>query len=378
MRKRIIKYSFMVFFIFLALIVMGVVAFMQQPLFGKHPSGARLERIKKSPHYRDGQFQNESFTPDLAEGNSYLKVFTKFFFGKSKYNIPGALIPSQKTDLLHLKPEENVLVWFGHSSYFMQIDGKTILVDPVFSGSASPVKFTTPSFKGSDVYSVEDLPAIDYLFLSHDHWDHLDYETILKLKTKVGKVITGLGTGEHFEYWGYDVSRIIEKDWNESADLGNGFTVNVTPGRHFSGRDFSRNRALWVSFVLQTPTMKIFIGGDSGYDNHFKKIGAQFGPFDLALLECGQYNEAWKYIHMMPEETVTAARELGAKKLMPVHWAKFALSIHDWNEPILRASAEAQKQGMPLVTPLIGQKVELKGDQAFTQWWKEARLQPEG
>lgn len=378
MRKRVIKYSFMIFFIFLALIVLATVAFMQQPLFGKHPSGARLERIKKSPHYRDGQFQNESFTPDLAEGNSYLKVITKFFFGKSKYNVPGALIPSQKTDLLHLKPEENVLVWFGHSSYFMQIDGKTMLVDPVFSGSASPLKFTTPSFKGTDVYNVEDFPAIDYLFISHDHWDHLDYETILKLKNKVKKVITGLGTGEHFEYWGYDLANIIEKDWNESADLGDGFKVDITPGRHFSGRDFSRNRALWVSFVLQTPTMKIFIGGDSGYDNHFKKIGAQFGPFDLALLECGQYNEAWKYIHMMPEETVTAARDLGARKLMPVHWAKFALSIHDWNEPILRASAEAQKQGMPLVTPLIGQKVELKGDQVFTQWWKEARLQPEG
>ncbi|PSL26799.1 L-ascorbate metabolism protein UlaG (beta-lactamase superfamily) [Dyadobacter jiangsuensis] len=378
MRKRIIKFSFMIFFIFLALIVLGAYAFMQQPLFGRHPSGARLERIQKSPHYRDGQFQNESFTPDLAEGNSYFKVFTKFFFGKSKYNVPGPLIPSQKTDLLHLKPEENVLVWFGHSSYFMQVDGKTILVDPVFSGSASPLKFTTPSFKGSDIYKVEDLPAIDYLFISHDHWDHLDYETILKLKNKVGKVITGLGTGEHLEYWGYDVANIIEKDWNESADLGGGFTVNVTPGRHFSGRNFSRNRALWVSFVLQTPTLKIFIGGDSGYDNHFKKIGAQFGPFDLALLECGQYNEAWKYIHMMPEETVTAARELGAKKLMPVHWAKFALSIHDWNEPIIRATAEAQKQGMPLVTPLIGQKVELKGNQTFTQWWKEARLQPEG
>lgn len=377
MAKRIIKQSFMTFFIVLAVVVIAAVVFMQQPLFGRHPSGARLEKIKQSPHFRDGQFQNESFTPDLAEGNSYLKVFAKFFFGKSKYNIPGALIPSEKTDLLHLKPEENVLVWFGHSSYFMQIDGKTMLVDPVFSGSASPIHFTTPSFKGTDVYAVEDFPAIDFLFISHDHWDHLDYQTILKLKSKVKTVITGLGTGEHLEYWGYNPANIIEKDWNEGADLGNGFKVNITPGRHFSGRGLRRNRALWVSFVLQTPTMKIFIGGDSGYDNHFKKIGAAFGPFDLALLECGQYNEAWKYIHMMPEETVTAARELGARKLMPVHWAKFALSIHDWNEPILRASVEAEKQHMPLVTPLIGQKVDLKGNQVFTHWWKEGQLQPE-
>jgi L-ascorbate metabolism protein UlaG (beta-lactamase superfamily) len=366
----------MIFSILLAVLVVAVVIFLQQPQFGKLPSGDRLERIKKSPNYRDGQFQNESFTPDLAEGSSYLKVLTKFFFGKSKYNIPGAVIPSQKTDLLHLKADEDVLVWFGHSSYFMQIDGKTFLVDPVFSGSASPIRFTTPSFKGTDVYSVDDFPAIDYLLISHDHWDHLDYETVLKLKLKVGKIVTGLGTGAHLEHWGFDMSKVIEKDWNEEVDFGNGFTVNVTPGRHFAGRTFSRNKALWVSFVVRTPSKKIFIGGDSGYDNHFKKIGEKFGPFDLAILECGQYNEAWKYIHMMPEETVTAAQDLKSTKLMPVHWAKFSLALHDWNEPIQRVSVEAQKQNMPLVTPLIGQKVDLKCEQVFEQWWKEKQLQP--
>ncbi|WP_138483402.1 MBL fold metallo-hydrolase [Dyadobacter bucti] len=367
----------MIFFIVMAALAVAIYVFLQQPQFGKLPSGERLERIKKSPNYRDGQFQNESFTPDLAEGSSYLKVLTEFFFGKSQYNIPGAVIPSRKTDLLHLNPDEDVLVWFGHSSYFMQIDGKTFLVDPVFSGSASPIKFTTPSFKGTDVYSVDDFPAIDYLLISHDHWDHLDYETVLKLKSKVGRVVTGLGTGAHLEHWGFDMSKVSEKDWNEEVDFGNGFTINVTPGRHFAGRTFSRNKALWVSFVLKTPTMKIFIGGDSGYDNHFKKIGEKFGPFDLAILECGQYNEAWKYIHMMPEETVTAAHDLKATKLMPVHWSKFSLALHDWNEPIQRATIEAQKQNMPLVTPLIGQKVDLKGEQVFEQWWRNKQLQPE-
>lgn len=367
----------MIFLIILAVLVIAVIVFMQQPQFGKQPSGARLERIKQSPNYRDGQFQNESNTPDLTEGSSYLKVITKFFFGKSKHNIPSALIPSQKTDLMHLNPEEDILVWFGHSSYFMQIDGKTFLVDPVFSGSASPLSFTTPSFKGTDIYKVEEFPRIDYLLISHDHYDHLDYETIIKLKSKVGNVITGLGTGEHFEHWGYDVSVLEEKDWNEAVDLGSGFKVNVTPGRHFSGRGLSRNKALWVSFVLQTPSKKIFVGGDSGYDQHFKKIGEKFGPFDLALLECGQYNEAWKYIHMMPEETVTAAKDLKASKLMPVHWAKFSLALHDWNEPIQRAETEAKKQGMSLVTPLIGQKVDLNGDQVWAEWWKERALQPE-
>jgi L-ascorbate metabolism protein UlaG (beta-lactamase superfamily) len=377
------KKILMTFLVILALLVIGTVWFTRQPQFGKQPSGARLERIKKSPNYKqymrkgDGAFQNESFTPDLTEGSSYLKVITKFFFGKSKYNTPGATIPSQKTDLLHLNPDENVLVWFGHSSYFMQIDGKRFLVDPVFSGSASPIHFTTPSFKGTDVYKVEDLPEIDYLLLSHDHYDHLDYETILKLKPKVKKIITGLGTGEHFEYWGYDPQLIHENDWNETIDLGNGFKVTATPARHFSGRQFSRNKALWVSMVVQTPTLKIFVGGDSGYDKHFKKIGEEYGPFDLALLECGQYNEAWKYIHMMPEETVTAAKELNARHLMPVHWAKFSLALHDWNEPILRAAAEARKQHMPLVTPVIGQKVDLKAPGIFPEWWKEKALQPE-
>lgn len=170
---------------------------------------------------------------------------------------------------------------------------------------------------------------------------------------------------------------LIEKDWNEGADLGDGFRIDMTPGRHFSGRGLSRNKALWVSFVLQTPTMKIFIGGDSGYDQHFKRIGEKFGPFDLAILECGQYNEAWKYIHMMPEETVTAARELKASKLMPVHWSKFSLALHDWNEPIQRATIEAKKQNMPLVTPMIGQKVNLKGENVFTDWWMHVALQPE-
>ncbi|MCE6990297.1 MBL fold metallo-hydrolase [Dyadobacter sp. CY323] len=374
--KRL-KKTLMIFFVILALLVVGIVLFMRQPIFGRQPSGARLERIKQSPNYRDGQFQNESLTPALAEGASYFKVITKFFFGKSKFNIPGATIPSQKTDLLHLDPNENVLVWFGHSSYFMQIDGKRFLVDPVLSGNASPLSFTTPSFKGTDVYTVADFPNIDYLLISHDHYDHLDYKTILQLKPKVKQVVTGLGTGEHFEYWGYDPAIIAEKDWNEGIDLGGGFKIDITPGRHFSGRGFSRNKALWVSMVLQTPSKKIFVGGDSGYDHHFKKIGEKFGPFDLALLECGQYNEAWKYIHMMPEETVTAAKELNAKKLMPVHWAKFSLALHDWNEPILRASAEAKKQNMPLVTPLIGQKVDLNGDQIWEEWWKEKALQPE-
>lgn len=147
-------------------------------------------------------------------------------------------------------------------------------------------------------------------------------------RSKVGNLITSLGTGAHLEYWGFEPGRIIEKDWNEHADLGNGFSITATPVRHLSGRGFKRNQAMWASFVLQTPSKKIFVGGDSGYDTHFAQIGNEHGPFDLAILECGQYNNAWRYIHMMPEQTVQAAIDLKAKILMPVHWAKFALALH--------------------------------------------------
>lgn len=343
---------------------------MLQPQSGKLPSGERLNRIELSPNYKNGQFRNINKTPQLTEGANLFSVMRKFFFGKSKNTRPSFILPFQKTNLLNLNADENILVWFGHSSYFIQIDGKKILVDPVFSGSASPVSFTTKSFKGSDVYTVEDLPEIDYLFITHDHWDHLDYKTIIKLKPKVRQVITGLGTAAHLEYWGYNTNTIIEKDWNEEIQLDKGFTVYTTSARHFAGRLFKRNKSIWMSFVLQTPSMKLFLGGDSGYDTHFAEIGNKYGPFDLAILECGQYNLYWKYIHMLPEEVVLAGIDLKAKKILPVHWAKFDLSLHDWDEPIKRVTAEAAKKQVALIHPMIGEKVELKSEQEFSKWWE--------
>jgi L-ascorbate metabolism protein UlaG (beta-lactamase superfamily) len=343
---------------------------MKQPKFGKLPSGESLERIKKSPNYKDGEFKNLSFTPPITEGVSYYTVMKDFFFNKSKRGKPASILPSKKTDLLNLPADKNIMVWFGHSSYFLQIDGKKILVDPVFSGAASPIKFTTRSFKGSDVYTTDDFPAIDYLFISHDHWDHLDYETIIKLKPKVKKVITALGVAIHLEHWGYDKKMIIEKDWNEEVILDEGFIVNTTPARHFSGRTFKRNQSLWTSFVLKTPTMKIFLGGDSGYDTHFADIGNRYGPFDLAILECGQYNQYWKYIHMMPEETVQAGIDLKAKKIIPVHWAKFSLSLHAWDEPIIRFTNESKRKNIAILHPMIGEKINLNDTNTFTNWWQ--------
>ena len=354
----------------LLLIVIAVYLFFRQPQFGKRISGEKLKRIQKSPHCKNGQFRNLNYTPQLTGNAGMFKIMKEFFFNKDKRSMPPASLLTKKTDLFQLDPNDNVLVWFGHSSYFLQLDGKKFLVDPVLSGHASPVKFTTRSFKGSDVYTTDDIPPIDFLLITHDHYDHLDYKTAVKLKSKIGKVITGLGVGAHLHRWGYHRNIIIEKDWNEEVKFEN-FIFNTTPARHFSGRNFKRNTSLWLSFALTTPTKKIFIGGDSGYDEHFKMIGENLGPFDLAILENGQYNSYWKFIHMMPEETVQAAEDLKAKKLLPVHWGKFSLSLHSWDEPITRLVNEAGKKGVNILHPMIGEAVYLDKENSFAEWWNK-------
>lgn len=342
---------------------------MRHERFGKIATGARLERIQQSTNYRKGQFQNLHHTPMMAEDVSAIATMKEALFNRSKRNRPSSVLPSVKTNLLALAPDRDVLVWFGHSSYFMQLDGKRILVDPVFSGHSSPFSFMVKSFKGSDIYTPDEIPDIDYLFISHDHWDHLDYETVLKLKPRVKKVITSLGTAAHLESWGFNTSSTIELDWHEKAVLDPGFLVTATPARHFSGRGLRRNKALWASFVFQTPHKKIFIGGDSGYDTHFAEIGNNYGPFDLALLECGQYNYAWRLIHMMPEQTVQAAIDLKTRMMMPVHWAKFALALHAWDEPIIRVTKEATRLNVPIVHPMIGEELNLDSLSTTAEWW---------
>lgn len=348
--------------------------FIQFPQFGKLPSGARLERIEQSPNYKNGQFQNLSPTPMLTEGATYFTMMKEFVFGDKAKRTPSDSLPGRKIDLFQLAPDEEVLVWFGHSSYFLQLDGKKFLVDPVLSGNASPVSFTTRSFEGSDLYTTDDFPEIDYLIITHDHYDHLDYKTIKALEPKIKKAIMGLGVGAHLEHWGYASDKIIEKDWNEEVLLAEGFSLHTAPARHFSGRGLKRNKSLWMSYVLTTPAKRIYIGGDSGYDSHFKTIGEEFGPFDLVLLENGQYDKSWKYIHMMPEQVVQAAEDLQAKQLFPGHWGKFSLSNHAWNEPIIRLTEEARKKNMPVLHPLIGEKVNLTEPIAESNaWWESVQ-----
>lgn len=351
--------------------VLLVYAFVRTEPFGGLSYGKRKERILQSPNYRDGRFQNLHHTPDLAEDASYYSVLMEFFFRKKERPRPKETLPSVKTSLRQLDPNEQVLIWMGHSSYFIQIDGKKILIDPVLSGAASPVSFTTKAFKGSDIYRTEDIPEIDYLFISHDHWDHLDYKTIRLLRNKIKKVITGLGTGAHFEKWGYAEDQIMELDWYENVALAEDIQVTALPARHFSGRGFKRNQSLWLSFALQMPSMKLYLGGDSGYDDHFAQIGTKYGPFDLAVLECGQYDNNWRYIHMLPSQIMPAARELTAKKILPVHWSKFTLANHAWDEPITELLKSVKENDPQVLTPMIGQKLNLTGPEGLSKWWQQ-------
>jgi len=338
---------------------------------GKDPSGARLKRVQQSPNYRDGIFQNQSITLVMNEKGDFFKTFWKFL-NKPKAVKPPSPLPSVKTDLKNLPDGNPVIVWFGHSSYLIKIDGKHILVDPVFSGYASPVKLgSAKNFDGTNVYGVDDMPPIDILLITHDHYDHCDYETVLKLNSKTTHIITSLGVGSHFEYWGFDTNKVTELDWNESAEKIEGIKLTAAPARHFSGRSFKRAKTLWSSFILKTKNHSIYIGADSGYDKHFKEIGANYGPFDIAILECGQYNEAWKAIHMMPEETAQASLDLNAKVLLPVHWGKFSLSLHPWNEPIERVTKKAEVLGVQITTPMIGEPIIVGEIYPARKWWRE-------
>lgn len=368
---RILKRTLIIFAALTALLILVSFIYMRQAKFGRAPSGERLARMQHSPNYRDGKFRNTMETPTLAEGYSMAGEIYKSIFKRNPRRSPANDLPSMKSDLKNLPLDKDLLIWFGHSSYLLQLNGKRILVDPVFSGNASPVPGTVKAFKGTDVYTVEDLPEIDYLLISHDHYDHLDYETILKLKDKTAKVFCGLGVGSHFELWGYPADKINEMDWHDSIDLKNGFIISARPARHKSGRTFSQDNTLWASFLINAGGKTIYIGGDSGYGTHFAEIGGLQDSIDLAILENGQYDSAWHYIHCLPEEVLKAGRDLKAKRIFPVHSSKFALAKHAWDEPLTELTKLNETYKIPLLTPVIGEVVNLEdANYSPRQWWK--------
>ncbi|MBL7857374.1 MAG: MBL fold metallo-hydrolase [Cyclobacteriaceae bacterium] len=337
--------------------------------FGSLPSGDRLARIRNSVNYRDGNFQNLTETPVMVEGTSYVKLMREFFFTKGVDREPTQVLPSVKTDL-SVHHNEPVVIWFGHSSYLICIDGKNILVDPVFESRPSPIQFVgSKNFRSDSPYGVDDLPSLDLVIITHDHYDHLDYNTILKIRPKAKRFVTALGVGSHLEFWGINKTKITELDWWEGESIFPGMELIATPARHFSGRGLKRNQTLWNSFVLRTSVYSVFIGGDSGYDATFREIGNKYGPFDLAILECGQYNARWPYIHMMPEQTAQASVDLQARVFMPVHWARFSLSLHPWKDPIERVTRQAENLHALITTPVIGEPIKLGGETLNAPWW---------
>lgn len=371
MKKTAIKRrAFIVLLISAVVLAAVMIIFLNSPSFGRLPSGDRLKNIEASANYINGRFQNQVPTSTMQDDQGFLSGIWEMFFGADKRAVPDTAIPTEKTDLFTLPNNENIIVWMGHSSLYLQLDGLKILVDPVFSAYASPVPFVNRAFEGTDIYSVEDMPEIDILLISHDHWDHLDYATVTALKPKVKQVICPLGVGSHFQHWNYDMDIIHESDWN-TATLLDTLTIHTLPARHFSGRSLVGNKTLWASYLLQTSNNTIYLSGDTGYGPHFSEIGARFGAIDVALIENGQYNgQRWPDIHMLPEQIFLAAEELHAKQILPIHAGKFSISMHAWDEPYEVLCGWSKNTGIQLLTPLIGQPVYINQTQSFTQWWK--------
>jgi L-ascorbate metabolism protein UlaG (beta-lactamase superfamily) len=356
-------------------IIFGIVMFVScAATFGGNPNQTRLNKMKQSKNFKNGKFHNVMNTPMGMQNGSTFKTMKDFFFG-GENRVPKETIPFIKLDSLELNyrnTEEVKVTWLGHSSVLISFEGYIFLTDPMFGKRASPVSFMGPKrFNDLLPLSLEGVKKIDAIIISHDHFDHMDYKTIKKLHSKTGKFFVPLGVGAHLEEWGVHPEKIVELDWWEENQFQEGIMLISTPARHFSGRGLNnRNETLWTSWVIKSQKHKIYFGGDSGYSPSFREIGEKYGPFDLTMLECGAYNKAWPYIHMMPEETAQAHLDLGGKVLLPIHWGQFNLSLHPWTEPIERLLKKAETEKINVTTPKIGESFELKGLIPKADWWR--------
>jgi L-ascorbate metabolism protein UlaG (beta-lactamase superfamily) len=283
--------------------------------------------------------------------------------------LPSKELPVVITDLKSSTFQKPTVIWFGHSSFLIKTATANILVDPNLSDFAGPFRGSIRAFAGTDVYRVKDMPVIDALIISHDHYDHLDYKTVKKLRKKIKRVIVPIGVGSHFIHWGYDPNIITELNWNDSIKINDKLSIRATPAHHRSNRTLVTRKTLWASYVVRADGYKIFYSGDTGFSKHFKMIGDQYGPFDLALLECGQYNIKWPQSHMFPPQVAQAAHNLKAAMTMPVHWGKFAESDHPWNESIKLFLTAADSLRVPVTIPFIGQPYTIGDRPQLIEWW---------
>jgi len=316
------------------------------------------------------RFRNQA--PRHAQGwRKTLAILWRFAFNKPANTVPRQAIPVQALSRAALLAAPDTSLWrLGHSTMLLKIDGGFWLTDPVFSLRASPLQFLGPKRFHAPPISIEELPPIRGVILSHDHYDHLDKAAVLALAAKTERFIAPLGVGEILRGWGLPAGKLQELDWWHSTRVG-GLQLHATPAQHFSGRGLrDGNRTLWCSWVLEHADFKLFFSGDSGYFPGFKAIGERHGPFDLSLVETGAYNEDWPDIHMHPEQSLQAHIDLGARVMMPMHNGTFDLSLHAWDEPFERISALALAQDLTLTTPQMGERVDIKAPPAVQAWWR--------
>ena len=350
------------------LVIIGVIllfvgaglAVLSHPAFGlwRHVS---KERVEASPNYRDGMFQNQEPTPQFTDNESVWQQMWHFLTRPNPERVPSEPIQAVKTDLKNLPTDSDWLVWFGHSSFLFCLNGMRFLVDPVLKPEF-PASMMLKAFSGTDIYRPEDLPDIDVLIITHEHWDHMEYATLRDIRERVKQVFCPLGIADYLRYWGYKEEIITEMDWYEESVVSiqpSEVRITCLPSRHFSNRLLGkRNQTLWASFMIETGGRKVYIGGDGGYDKRFAQIHERFGTIDLAILENGQYNANWKYIHTTPEDLEKVILDLQAKQVFTVHHDKYALSVHPWYEPDSVAHNIATKHNINLLEAPIGTVVK--------------------
>ncbi|MDC8004316.1 MBL fold metallo-hydrolase [Aureisphaera galaxeae] len=359
----------------IGILVIGYFLFVNlHPAFGGDVSKELKETYAKSDNHEDGKFINIDGVDDDITFGKGMKIMRTMLFNRFPNAKPDKELPMLKADSAQVADYNGSarLIWFGHSTFLLQAEGKDILIDPMLTDMPSPIsRDAQRRFNKSLPIEIEQLPHIDAVLISHDHYDHLDYESIKRLREKVTHFFVPLGVGVHLEAWDVPKDRITEMDWWEETQY-EGFRFACTPAQHFSGRKFNnRGSTLWASWVITSENNNIFFSGDSGYGEHFKAIGEKYGPFDFAMLECGQYNELWPVIHMMPEETAQAGVDVGARVIMPIHWGAFQLAMHDWDDPVKRVVKQAQAINIPVVVPKMGASIDLNtlDGGTYSKWW---------